>query len=194
MVFSASGEEAAMITGLKQKLDYDDLTHIPPDRLRYELSEGGLHVTPAPSPRHQWISKQLQRQLETYFEAQGIGRVFNAPIDVILTPEDVFEPDLVVVTNRSQITRRGIEGPPALVVEVLSSSTSAYDRTTKSSRYAALGINHYWIVDEVTLSVECYRRGEAGYEAVARHTGNTTFSHPDFTGLSIDTTPLWIEP
>lgn len=100
-----------MITGLKQKLDYEDLAHIPPDRLRYELSEGDVHVTPAPSPRHQWIGKRLQRQLEDYFEARDIGRVFNAPIDVILTSRDVFAPDLVVVTDRSQITRRGIEGP-----------------------------------------------------------------------------------
>ena len=183
-----------MITGLKEKLDYDDLAHIPPDRLRYELSEGNLHATPASSPRHQWISKQLQRQLEAYFEARAIGRVFNAPVDVILTSGDVFEPDLVVVTDRSQITRRGIEGPPRLVVEVLSESTSTYDRTTKSRRYAALGIDHYWSVDEVTEAVECYRRVEASYETVARHGGNRTFTHPDFPGLTVDTTPLWLEP
>ncbi len=183
-----------MISGLKQKLDYDDLAHIPPDRLRYELSEGDLHVTPAPSPRHQWISKQLQRQLEAYFEARGIARVFDAPVDVILTPRDVFEPDLVVVTNRGQITRRGIEGPPALVVEVVSESTSIYDRTTKSRRYAALGIDHYWIVDEATETVECYRRVEATYETVGRYSGNRTFAHPDFPDLVIDTAPLWTEP
>ena len=39
-----------MITGIKQKLDYDDYAGIPPDRNRYEIIEGELYVTPAPSP------------------------------------------------------------------------------------------------------------------------------------------------
>ena len=183
-----------MIEGIKQKLDYGDLAHIPPDRNRYELSEADLHVTPSPSPSHQWVSKQLQRQLEAYFESDRGGRVFNAPIDVILTPHDVFEPDLVVVTDRSQITRRAIEGPPALVVEIISESTSSYDRTTKSRRYAALGIDRYWIVDDAQRSVECYRRHGAAYVTVARHTGARRFDHPDFPGLTVDMTPLWTEP
>jgi Uma2 family endonuclease len=183
-----------MTSGLKQKLDYGDLAHVPPDRLRYELSEGDLHVTPAPSPYHQWVSKQLQRQFEAYFEGRGLGRVFNAPVDVVLTSADVFQPDLVVVTNRSQITQRAIEGPPAVVVEIVSESTSSYDRTTKSRRYAALGVDHYWIVDPSQQAVECYRRRDAAYETVARHTGSRTFVHPDFPGLAIDTAPLWTEP
>ncbi len=69
-----------MISGLKHKLDYDDLAHIPPDRLRYELSEGDLHVTPAPT-RPSTSSSRMN---------------------------DVFEPDLVVVTDRAQITKRAI--------------------------------------------------------------------------------------
>ena len=183
-----------MISGLKHKLDYYDLAHIPPDRLRYELSEGDLHVTPAPSPYHQWISKHLQRQLEAYFEGRGLGHVFNAPIDVILTHEDVFEPDIVVVTDRAQITKRAIEGPPALVVEILSPSTTLYDRTTKSRRYAALGIGHYWIVDGEQQALECYRLRNGAYETVTRLSGAVRFEHPDFPGLAIDTAVLWTEP
>lgn len=183
-----------MISGLKQKLDYDDLAHIPPDRLRYELAEGELHVTPAPSPQHQWASKHLQRQLEAYFEGRGLGRVFDAPVDVILTPHDVFEPDLVVVTDRSLITKRAIEGPPTLVVEVLSESTSLYDRTTKSRRYAALGVDHYWIVHLDGRALECYRRNGERYETVARVGGDAKLRHPDFPDLVVHTAPLWTEP
>ncbi len=117
-----------MAIGVKQILDYDDYAAIPPDGKRWELLEGDVHVTPAPSPRHQWSSKKLQRQLEDYFEGRGLGRVFDAPIDVILTPHDVVQPDLVVVTNLEQISARGIEGPPTLLVEVLSPSTVTYDR------------------------------------------------------------------
>lgn len=98
-----------MITGLKQRLDYSDYVRIPPDGKRYEILEGELYVTPAPSPLHQRVSKRLQRKLEAYFEARSLGEVFNAPIDVILTAQDVVQPDLVVVANAGQVSQRGIE-------------------------------------------------------------------------------------
>lgn len=184
----------AMEPGLKHKLDYDDLAHTPNDRLIYELAEGELHATPSPNPRHQWISKTLQRQLETFFEGRGIGRVYNAPVDVILTKHDVFVPDLVVVTDRSIVTERAVEGPPLLAVEVLSPGTAQYDRTTKSRRYAALGIEHFWIVDIDNQVVEIYRRSGERYVDIARVRGGASFEHPDFAGLTIDTAALWTEP
>lgn len=67
-----------MITGLKQKLDYSDYAGIPPDRSRYEILDGDLYVTPAPSPRPQRISKRLLRQLEAYFEAGLKARRYAA--------------------------------------------------------------------------------------------------------------------
>src|SRR5262249_62424636 len=82
-----------MAIGIKRILDYEDYAAIPPDGRRWELLQGDVHVTPAPSPRHQWSSKKLQRQLEDYFEARALGQVFNAPIDVILTAHDVVQPD-----------------------------------------------------------------------------------------------------
>jgi Uma2 family endonuclease len=186
--------QTAVEPGLKHKLDYDDLAHTPNDRLIYELAEGELHVTPSPNPRHQWISKTLQRQLEAYFEGRNIGRVYDAPTDVVLTKHDVFVPDLVVVTDRSIITERAIEGSPLLVVEVLSPGTTQYDRTTKSRRYAALGIEHFWIVDIENQVLEIYRRSGERYEDIARVRGGASFDHPDFPGLTIETSVLWKEP
>jgi Uma2 family endonuclease len=186
--------EAAMEPGLKSKLDYGDLAHTPNDRLIYELADGELHVTPSPSPRHQWISKTLQRQLEAYFEGRGIGRVYDAPIDVVLTQHDVFVPDLVVVTDQTTITERAVEGPPLVVVEVLSPSTTQYDRATKSRRYAALGVQHFWIVDIQNQVLEVYRRAGERYEDIARVRADASFAHPDFPGLTIETAALWREP
>jgi Uma2 family endonuclease len=186
--------DTAVEPGLKSKLDYGDLAHTPNDRLIYELAEGELHVTPSPGPRHQWISKTLQRQLEAYFEGRAIGRVYNAPIDVVLTQHDVFVPDLVVVTDRSTITERAVECPPLVVAEVLSPSTTQYDRATKSRRYAALGVQHFWIVDIENQVLEIYRRSGERYEDIARVRGGASFAHPDFPGLTIETAPLWHEP
>ena len=83
-----------MATELKRKLDYDDYLRLPDDGKRYEILDGELYVTPAPSPLHQRVSKRLQRKREDYFEARGLGEVFNAPIDMILGRHDVAQPDI----------------------------------------------------------------------------------------------------
>jgi Uma2 family endonuclease len=82
---------------------------------------------------------------------------------LFLTPEDAFQPDLVVVTDPVLVTARASEGPPALIVEILSESTVTYDRLTKSRRYAALGVPHFWIVDIANTTLECYRNQHGSY-------------------------------
>ncbi len=181
----------AMTSGLKQRLDYSDYVHIPPDRNRYEILDGELYVTPAPSPLHQRVSRRLQRQLEDYFHTRGLGEVFNAPIDVILTHHDVVQPDLVLVTDARQVSARGIEGAPALLVEVLSPSTREYDQTTKAHRYAGLGVRHYWVVDPEGRRIECYRTEGGRYALVAEGAGDASLVHPDWPDLALALADLW---
>lgn len=180
-----------MSSELKQKLDYSDYAQISTDGNRYELMEGELYVTPAPSPQHQRISKRLQRQLEAYFEGRSLGEVFNAPIDMILTFHDVLQPDLVVVADAQQISQRGIEGPPTLVVEILSPSTRQTDLTVKARRYAALRIRHYWIVDPEARRLVCYRDEDGIYVQLVAAEGDGSISHPDWPGLTIVLSELW---
>jgi len=92
---------------LKRKLDYSDLQVTPDDGKRYELVDGELFVTPSPTPRHQRISKRLEVLLMKYFEGRSIGEVFHAPIDLILTNQDVVVPDILVVSDPSHISKRG---------------------------------------------------------------------------------------
>ena len=176
---------------LKTRLDYGDLAHAPDDGKQYELLDGDLFVTPAPSPFHQRASKRLQRQLERYFEARGLGEVFDAPLDVILTRHDVVEPDIIVVTDARQISRRGIEGPPMIAVEVLSPSTEDRDRTVKARRYEATGMAHYWILDLEGQRLDCYRLTNDRYVLVTSATADHPFRHPDWPDLEIDVLVLW---
>jgi Uma2 family endonuclease len=182
----------ALMRAGRPRVSYADLEDMADDGRRYEIVDGELFdVTPAPSPLHQRVSKRLQRQLEAYFEAAQRGEVFNAPVDVILTPHDVFEPDIVLVTDGSQVSGRAIEGVPALLVEVLSPSTTAYDRTTKGRRYAALAIPHYWIVDPVGRRIECYRWEKGTHHLVAEGGASGVLRHPDFEGLVVDLDAIW---
>lgn len=177
----------------KHKLDYAGYAAIRDDGKRYEVLEGGLLVTPAPSPRHQLISFRLQQQLVSHFGDTSPGVVFAAPIDVILSEHDILQPDLVVADRPEQVSTRGIEGAPLLVVEILSPSTGKRDRTRKARRYAVLGVRHFWLVDPDARRVECFRSqaGETGYSLVAQAEGPAVLSHPDWAGFSIDLETLW---
>lgn len=180
-----------MRSGLGRNLDYSDYLAIPPDGRRYEILQGKLSVTPAPSPLHQRISRRLQRQLEDYFHKRSLGEVFNAPIDLILTAQDVVQPDLVVVADPKQISGRGIEGPPLVVVEILSPSTRDCDRGAKAQRYAQLGVRHYWLVDPEARRVECHRLTSGAFRTVVDGRENTPLTHPDWDGLVIELEALW---
>lgn len=175
----------------KRKLTYADLQITPDDGRRYELVRGTLLVTPSPRPRHQRVSKKLLFVLEDYFGRGERGEVFYAPTDVILTNEDVFVPDLLVVGDPAHITDRAIEAPPVLVVEILSPSTRKQDRGIKAERYAELGVAHYWIVDPEHERVELFRLEGGTYRLIAGAAGPTTLAHPDWEGLVLDLDALW---
>jgi Uma2 family endonuclease len=177
---------------MERQLDYADYLATPEDGKRYEILRGELHVTPAPSPRHQWISWLLECELDRFFRGRGLGRMFHAPIDVILTDKDVVQPDIIVVTEPATVTDRGIEGAPLLVVEILSPGTRVRDRGVKGERYAELGVEHYWLVDPEARRVECLRaQGGRSFEMRAEASGDATLTHPDWPGLVIDLGELW---
>jgi Uma2 family endonuclease len=181
-----------MATPLKRKLDYADFARLPSDDgNRYEILDGRLYVSPAPSPLHQRLSKRLFMRLHDHFEGRGLGELFYAPIDVVLGPHDIVEPDLVVVARAEQISSRAVEGAPLLAVEILSPSTRRRDRGLKMRRYAELGVAHYWIVDPGGQTLEAWRLEGAAYRLVVAATAPEMFRHPDWPDLAIDLGPLW---
>lgn len=75
---------------------------------------------------------------------------------VILSSENKFIPDGMVVCDRSKIRHDGVHGAPDLVVEVLSPRTAKNDRRHKMEVYASSGVREYWIVDPTSKSIEQY--------------------------------------
>jgi Uma2 family endonuclease len=121
-----------------------------------QLIHGKLIMSPAPSPQHQRISRNLFQILIQH--TLNFGEVFYSPIDLILSESIVLQPDLVFISNAKKeiITNRGIEGIPDLIVEVLSPSNSYIDRVTKKEIYAAHGIPELWLVDPQSKQLEIY--------------------------------------
>ncbi len=174
-------------------LTYRDYAALPDDGRRYELHDGELSVTPAPSTRHQRISHKLLQLLDAHVEAGRLGEVFYAPLDVILSDTTVVQPDLVYIdTGRSGlVSERGIEGPPTLVVEILSPSTATLDRMTKPRLYARHRVPFLWLVDPDRRTVEAFALGEAGYGEPVVASGSTPAALPPFPALSVVPDALW---
>jgi len=141
------------------RLTYDDYLHLPPDRLRHEIIDGEHYVTPAPTPRHQRISRRLVTALDIYLRDHPLGEVLNAPLDVILSSYDVVQPDVVYVSNeRAAIAQDGVRGAPDLAIEILSPTTRKTDEVAKRKLFERVGVREYWIVDPELDLVKIYRR------------------------------------
>jgi Uma2 family endonuclease len=135
---------------------YGHYAALPDDGKRYEIVNGVLYMSPSPSIPHQRISGRIFRYLSAYVEDAGLGLVLEAPTDVILSPNNVFQPDVFVVLNTGleKIKDLYVAGAPDLVVEVSSPSTAIHDRNKKYYAYSRAGVTEYWIVDPGTRSVE----------------------------------------
>lgn len=138
-----------------EQWSYERYRDLPDDGNRYEVLEGRLYLTPAPSSYHQLVSRRIQF-LFYQLEQAGQGQIYNAPIDVLLPGADPAQPDLVYLTVQQEgfITKRGIEGVPELVVEVLSPSTAKRDRVDKLHIYRKAGVRRYILVDIEARTLE----------------------------------------
>ncbi len=156
------------------------------DEERWELIGGEpFCMSPAPSSRHQAIVTDLSAILHGSLQ-DGRCRAFVSPIDVKLSENDVVQPDLVVVCDRSQIRETHVEGPPALVVEVLSPSTSRHDRVRKLRLYARFRVEEYWIVQPYPPMVEVLQLAGDGYRIAGVYTESDELRSPTFPDLVID--------
>jgi len=87
--------------------------------------------------------------------------------------EGALQPDLVYLdpTRAHLVSAGGIEGPPTLVIEILSPSTTNIDRSTKHQLYRRFEVPYYWIVDPEARTVEAYGLAEGQYQLFQRASG-----------------------
>ena len=147
------------------QLTYEDYLVLPDDGKRHEIIEGDHSVTPAPKTKHQKVSFNLTVAIGSFVKQRDLGMVLAAPSDVILSDENVVQPDLLFVsTARAAIvTEDNIRGAPDLVVEIISETTRKKDEVTKRKLYDRVGVQEYWVVDPELESVKIFSRAQQGY-------------------------------
>jgi Uma2 family endonuclease len=131
------------------RFTYEDLEQFPDDGKRREIIGGELYTMPSPSTRHQRIVLRIVNSIYNFLEEYPLGEVFVSPIDVIFHIDDVIIPDVAFVSNTRQalISKRGIEGAPDLIVEVISPSSVKRDLEVKRKLCQREGVMVYIAVD-----------------------------------------------
>lgn len=159
-----------------------------PEGERYELIEGELYMTPAPATYHQWLSKNIEFELELHIRKTAAGKVFYAPCDVYIDEHTVVQPDILMILAErlSIIEPQRIAGAPDLIVEILSKSSAYHDLVQKKRIYAQAGVKEYWVVDQYERTVCVYRSNDSAFELVNQFAERDTLTSPLLPELSIE--------
>ncbi len=164
------------------------------DSERWELIDGEAYaMSPAPATRHQKLLIRLASAFEIFFRGKPC-EVFPAPTDLKLSDTDVVQPDLLVVCEPDKIKPTHIEGPPALVIEILSPSTELLDRGRKLDLYAASGVKEVWLVTPYPSLIEIFVLDNGTYRRAHAFTREQPFRCPSFPALQLDLNELFDLP
>jgi Uma2 family endonuclease len=142
---------------------------LPDDGKRYEVIDGELFVTPAPTLQHQRAAFTLGVLLRSYVATHALGDVLLAPADVLTTEHVTVQPDVFVaplIEGRKPQSWEDV-GSLLLAVEVLSPSTARADRHVKRRLYQRERVPEYWIVDLSARLIERWRPEDERPEILA---------------------------
>ena len=147
------------------KRTYEDYRATADDK-RYELLNGDLMMVPAPNRRHQQVLGRLLIELGRFTQEHGLGEVYVAPFDVVLSDTDVVQPHLLFISHAREhtITDENVRGAPDLVIEILSPSTADRDVGYKHDLYSRHGVLEYWVVDPMARTVAVHRQRHGSLE------------------------------
>lgn len=174
-------------------LTVEDYRLLPETGPRYQLIDGELYMAPAPNRFHQDISWNLVILFGNYLKKHPVGKMYHAPFDVVLGENDVFQPDICFFSNASlkYLTAAGAEGPPDLVVEILSPSTATLDCGAKARIYAREDVGELWIVDPNTREVRVFLLRQNAEQPAVIHSYGKSFKSALFPGLTFKTSEIF---
>ena len=158
---------------------------------RVELIKGFIRkMSPAPSMVHQRVSINLTLEIASIFKKSSCS-FFAAPFDVRLPiatakkDTTVVQPDLCVICDESKLDKRGCNGAPDLMIEIISPKNSKHDVDTKFKLYEEAGVLEYWIVEPYDKMILIYTLKDGKYIGLKPYTVGEILASPLFPNLQI---------
>lgn len=195
------GVPASVLTGFGPALEeavqrrwtYDELLDaIPETNQPHELWDGELIWMATPTPTHQEIVDRLHDALKTWVRARKLGRTFIAPLDMVLSPHQSHQPDVMFIAlERSAIIQDRIRGPVDLAMEVISPGSRRRDRIDKRDVYQQHGIREYWLVDPEAGTVEVLFLNGPEYTMTGRWRAGEAAESRLLPGFKVEVEPLF---
>ena len=157
---------------------------------KWEIIDGIPYaMSPAPTPKHQIIANSLGALFYNELRSCKKCNVAQA-IDLKIAEDTIIQPDISILCQET--SKKFIDFPPALVVEILSPSTALKDRHTKSALYAGQKVPYYIIVSPDSEEVEIYEWNDNTYDLKQKDRSFTyTFNFPEGCTATIDFSEIW---
>jgi Uma2 family endonuclease len=162
----------------KTRITAQEYAQLPETSTPMQLLDGEIIVSPSPRRVHQETVGASHLLLAELTKPLG-GYLYIAPMDVYLDDENIPQPDLFWLAPDT-VARRGemrIEGPPDLIIEVLSPASVKLDRVKKYNLYEKYGVREYWILDPIGV-VDVFTHKDGHFELVGIYDSEDTFSSP----------------
>ncbi|QQK74800.1 Uma2 family endonuclease [Salicibibacter cibarius] len=161
---------------------------------RYEIINGArYYLSPSPGLDHQLLATKMSSVMHDVCQSNGI--VVVAPMDVHLDKDNVLQPDVIFISNENMHIVHGqkIEGPPDLVVEILSPGSGKHDKINKKAIYEHFGIPEFWVVDPPHETVDQFVLGEGRYHLHGTFSEDHSLTSPKLACVHIDVKALFQE-
>lgn len=175
-----------------QPATLEDLAATPDDGRIYELLNGEIIVSAAPTFRHQLVLQVLNRSLDAWTQDRGVGTALMAPTDVVLDDGTALQPDLFILDdeNRGELVNGRFHGAPDLAVEIMSPTSRSRDATVKAMRYARAGVREFWLADPDLRTLNIFVLSDGIYSEIAPEADGALRSIV-LAGLKMDPTAVF---
>ena len=162
---------------------------------RYELINGEVFQMASPSVAHQVLQAELLAEFVVWLRGKPC-RAIGAPLDVRLFPKEdksdntVVQPDLLVVCDKSKLDSGAVNGPPDLIIEIVSPSNTHSELFRKFYYYLEAGVREYWVIDPEIKKVNMHIYENGHYISTA-YKDNARIPVTILPGFEISLEELW---
>jgi Uma2 family endonuclease len=157
---------------------------------KWELIEGFPYaMSPAPVPLHQRVATTLGAEFEFALRKSCKKCKTYQPLDWKIAEDTILQPDMLVICGK--VEKKFLDFNPALVLEILSPSTSAKDRGLKTEIYQKQQVKYYIIVDPQFKKIEIYQLTDGIYQPTAINPPEFTFTFEEDCSATVSFNEVW---